>query len=72
LKFFQGQFFQLGSVSGVKRSSDVRDDCLILRPLTDSSNYYLAVEWPMMVNVIGCTLFFTSQYDVILTFGEVC
>jgi len=26
----------------------------------------------MMVNVIGYTLFMTSQYDVIMMFGEVC
>jgi len=26
----------------------------------------------MMVNAIGYTLFMTSQYDVILMFGEVC
>jgi len=26
----------------------------------------------MMVNVIGYTLFVTSQYDVILMLGEVC
>jgi len=26
----------------------------------------------MMVNAIGYTLFVTSQYDVILMFGEVC
>jgi len=33
---------------------------------------YLAVEWRMMVNAIGYTLFVTSQYDVILMFGDVC
>jgi len=26
----------------------------------------------MIINVIGYTLFMTSQYDVILVFGEVC
>ena len=31
LKFFQGHFFQ-GTVSGVQRSGDARDDCLIVCP----------------------------------------
>jgi len=37
-----------------------------------TKSYYLAVEWRMMVNAIGYTLFVTSQYDAILIVGEVC
>ena len=47
--------------SGVQRSDDARDDCLIGCPLPNSGTE----QWRMVVIVTGYTLFVTSQYDVI-------
>jgi len=46
-------------VSGVQRSSDARDDCLIGCPLPNSS----IEQWrrPMVVIATGYTVFVTSQ-----------
>ena len=54
LRFFQGHFFQWGTVSAVKRCGDARDDCLITCPPNKFSCW--AVEWRMVVNVTGYTM----------------
>jgi len=52
--------------SGVQRSGDAWDDCLIGCPLPNSS----IQQWRMVVIVTRYTMFVTSQYDVILTFAN--
>jgi len=52
--------------SGVQRSDDARDDCLIVCPLPNFS----IEQWRMMVIIIENVLFVTSQRDVIFTFAN--
>jgi len=49
-------------ISGVQRSCDARDDCLIACPLPNSSIEQLR----LVVNLTGYTLFVTSQHHFIL------
>jgi len=51
----------------VRRSGDTQDNHSIVFP--PKKFQYLAMEWRMVLNVIGYTLFVTSQHDVILMFG---
>jgi len=51
----------------MKRSGDEQENCLTVCPRKKFQ--YLAVDWHIVVNVIGYTLFVTSQHDVILMFG---
>jgi len=62
-----------GLSSGVQRSDVAGATDWLDAPLSNSS----IEQWRMVVIVTECTLFLTSQYDVIFTFpnqrfGEVC
>ena len=50
-KFFQGHFFQWDVVSGVNRSGDTRDDCMVVFPPINSSiEQWSGVWWSMYLD----------------------
>jgi len=67
LKFFQGHFFN--EVRSVVWRGLVMPGTTAGLFSPPNKFLYWAMEWRMVVNLAGYTLFVTSQYDVILTFG---